>query len=391
MRILFVHNSYAKPSGEEHMIYKIMDLLRSHNHVVEFYSENSSDIKDNLSEKSAAFFKGIYSTKAKNSIYRVIRSFMPDIVQIQNLYPLISSSILPKIKNAGIPIVMRLANYRLVCPNGLLLSQGKPCTKCAGGREWWCILKNCEAEIPKSIGYALRSWVSRIFKLYQHNVTCYYAQTKFQRHFFIGEGIADDRIDVIPNMIKPNGFDDINIGEHVSFAGRLSPEKGVDTFINAAYQCPELYFSMAGDFSGMHDALSMKPSNLEVLGHLFTNELELFYSNARLIVVPSLCYEGFPSTIIEAMNHGKPVICSRIGGLPEIVDEGRTGFLFEPNNTEDLANKIRYLYHRPDLCLKMGQAGKKKVLNEYSPDKYYERLMNIYRKAIQLNKTLHHG
>jgi glycosyltransferase involved in cell wall biosynthesis len=385
--MLFVHNSYAKPSGEEHMINRIMELLRSHNHEVDFYSENSSNIKENLADKCAAFTKGIYSIESRISIKNVIHSFKPNVVQIQNLYPLISPSILPEIRNAGIPIVMRVANYRLVCPNGLLLSHGKLCSKCTGGREWWCAFKNCENDIFKSFGYAARNVLARIFKFYQKNVTAYYAQTEFQRNFMINEGISNKLFEVIPNMVEPLVSNNTEIGSNVSFAGRLSLEKGVSSFKDAASDCPDIPFTMAGNVSRMPEVLSNKPPNLELLGQLNKRELDRFYSEARIIVVPSLWYEGFPSVIIEAMLHNRPVICSRIGGLPEIVDEGKTGLLFEPGNVKDLTSKIRLLYHEPELCMKMGEAGREKVLHEYSPDKYYERLMSIYQKALKINKT----
>lgn len=127
-----------------------------------------------------------------------------------------------------------------------------------------------------------------------------------------------------------------------------------------------------------HDA----PANLEFIG--YRDELSSFYANARIIVLPSICFEGFPGVIAEAMLHAKPVVCSRIGGLPEIVDDGVTGLLSEPGNAEDLAGKIRYLWDRPALCREMGQAGREKVLREYSPEKYYERLMAVYEQAIAL-------
>lgn len=365
-----------------------MELLTIHNHHIIIYSKDSSKINGNFAKKTDAFFKGIYSIESKNSVRKFIQHYKPDIVQIQNLYPLISPSILSVIHDAGIPIVMRLSNYRLVCPNGLLLSHREFCTRCRGGREWWCILKNCEGEIPKSFGYAIRNWVARIFKFYVNNVTVYYAQTDFQRNFMIREGFPEDRIDVIPNMVYVNKNADTILGEKVLFVGRLSTEKGVDVFLDAASKFPDIPFSMAGDNPLMPDLKYNRPSNLEVLGFVNKEELNHHYSTARFIVVPSIWYEGFPNVILEAMKHNKPVICSRIGGLPEIVDDGKTGLLFEPDNVDDLVSKIRFLHNRPELCTKMGQAGRQKVMNEYSPEKYYERLMTVYEKAIGIQRTM---
>ena len=125
-------------------------------------------------------------------------------------------------------------------------------------------------------------------------------------------------------------------------------------------------------------------NNFEFCGHLNGNELRTFYLHSRVFVLPSIWYEGFPNTLLEAMTYAKPVVCSRIGGLPEIVDDGVTGLLFEPGNSDDLAKKIRYLWDRPELCRKMGQAGREKALREYSPEKYYQHLMEVYEKAIEL-------
>ena len=126
------------------------------------------------------------------------------------------------------------------------------------------------------------------------------------------------------------------------------------------------------------------PPNIEFLGHVSGNRLHDFYTSARMLVLPSKWFEGLPIVAVEAMMRAKVVVCSRMGGLPEVVDEGVTGLLFESGNAEELAGKIRYLWERPELCRAMGEAGRQKALTEYSPEKYYERLMAVYDKAIQL-------
>ena len=131
----------------------------------------------------------------------------------------------------------------------------------------------------------------------------------------------------------------------------------------------------------MPELASDSMSNVEFMGHLDKDTLNHFYNKCRIFIMPSIWYEGFPGVLIEAMRHGKPVICSNIGGLSEIVEDGKTGLLFEPGNSKDLAEKINYLYAKPELCKEMGQAGRRKVLDEYSPRKYYEQLMTVYHKA----------
>jgi glycosyltransferase involved in cell wall biosynthesis len=201
----------------------------------------------------------------------------------------------------------------------------------------------------------------------------------------VDEGFPTDQIDVIPNMLElPEACSQTSLGNHIGFAGRLSPEKGVEVLFEAARLCAAIPFEVAGRTEKMPLAASLAPDNVHLQGHLDSEKLESFNRNARILVVPSLWYEGFPGVLLEAMLQGKPVICSRIGGLPEIVDDGKTGLLFEPGNAAELADKIKYLWDRPELCQEMGKAGRDKVLTEYNSDRYYERLMRTYEQAMSI-------
>lgn len=384
MRILMVHNKYAVLSGEEIMVDRIINLLRHNNHEVQTFFKDSAEIGDGFLNKANSFFNGIYSLSARREILKVLDQFRPDCVQIQNLFPLISPSILALIKSRGIPIVMRCSNFRLICPNGLFLSKDQLCEKCHGGHEYWCVLKNCENNIFKSVGYALRNYVARKLKLYTENISLYIAQTEFQKRYLINENVPSERIVVIPNMSSDTNISvNNNLGDYIGYVGRISPEKGISTLINAAIECNHISFKLAGNYGRMPHLGKHKPENLDLVGHVASPALHNFYNNSRIIVLPSICYEGFPGVLIEAMIHGKPIICSRIGGLSEIVDDGITGLLFEPGNINDLVNKIKYLWARPVVCSKMGHNGREKALREYSEDKYYERLMTVYKRAIK--------
>jgi glycosyltransferase involved in cell wall biosynthesis len=175
-------------------------------------------------------------------------------------------------------------------------------------------------------------------------------------------------------------------GDYVAYVGRISPEKGVTHLLAAARSLSDIPFKAAGGYDRMPHLPGEAPDNVEFLGQLGAERLSGFYSQARMLVLPSTCFEGFPMTIAEAMVHGKPVICSQIGGLPEIVDDGVTGLLFDAGNVEDLVEKIRYLWDRPDVCRKMGHVGREMALREYSPEKHYERLMAVYEKALDLSR-----
>ena len=366
------------------MIGRIMELLKDNGHEVSTYFRKSSEIITSR-DKLEAFFSGIYSFSSRKEIRKIIAVTKPDLIQVQNLYPLISPSVLVEAYKQSVPVIMRCANYRLICPNGLFMTENQICEKCSGGREWWCFLRNCEGSLFKSLAYALRNYVARKRRYYLDNVTIFYAQTDFQRRRFIREGFPAERIVVVTNMTNHNGIAvSEKLGKYVGYAGRISPEKGIPTLIEAARACSKIQFKAAGSYDRMPDLIIQASDNFEFLGYVSGEGLGDFYASSRFIILPSICFEGFPSILLESMIQSKPVIASRIGGLPEIVDDGKTGLLFEPGNAEELAEKIRYLWERPDLCRKMGEAGREKALREYSPEKYYERLMAVYEKAMAL-------
>lgn len=385
MRICLIHNEYGKLSGEEIVVNRIIELLCENDHDVTYFHRSSAEIPEMRLGMARAFFSAIHSPSSKRAVRILLEEKRPDIVHIHNLFPFISPSILPEFKRAGIPVVMTVHNYRLVCPNGLHMVRGQVCEKCCGGHEYWCVLQNCEGNLFKSIGYAFRNWFARKRNFFLDNVTMYATLTHFQRQRLKTEGFPIDRIKVIPNMASfKNEEKDSQITSYVGFIGRISPEKGILTLIGAAKKSKDISFKIAGSYEHMPNLKAKTNANINFLGHLSEEKLNDFYKSTRMIVLPSTCFEGFPMVLAEGMLYGKPVICSRIGGLSEIVEDGVTGLLFEPGNAKDLASKIRYLWDQPDLCRKMGQEGRKKALREYSPEKYYERLMDIYRNAIEL-------
>ena len=173
-------------------------------------------------------------------------------------------------------------------------------------------------------------------------------------------------------------------GDYVGYIGRISPEKGVRELLQAAAINPSVPVHIAGDYSAMPELLGEAPNNVRFLGPLERSELPAFYRHARFIVTPSVWFEPFGLVAAEAMAQGIPVISSRIGGLTEVVADEVTGLHFEAGNAEELANKIKFLWANPDLCRQMGQAGRKKALQEYSGDVYYRRLLNAYQTAIAM-------
>lgn len=384
MFVCLVHNAYGRLSGEEVVVDSVRELLIAHGHRVTEYRRSSAELNGHAIGKAKAFFSGIYNPLAGIALRQKLDICRPDVVHVHNLYPLISPSVLVECRRAGLPVVMTVHNYRLICPNGLHMVHDEVCDECADGHEYRCVSKRCEGSFFKSLGYALRNAIARKLHLFRDNVTIYAALTEFQRRRLVAAGYPAERIAVVPNMVNGIAAPAQELGDWVGYVGRVSPEKDIPTLMGVAANEADVPFKAAGAYERMPQLLDEAPRNFEFLGHLHQEELRRFYRNSRIIVLCSTWYEGFPTILAQAMLHGKPIVCSRIGGLPEIVDDGVTGLLFEPGNAEDLASKIRYLWDRPDLCRQMGQAGREKALREYSPEKYYERLMAAYRTAIEL-------
>lgn len=385
MKIIQVHNHYTVFGGEDKMFGAISRILRHKGHSVRLFERSSRDLIG-LKGKTSAFVGGIYSISAKRAFSKILSAESPDIVHVHNLFPLISPSILVACREFNVPVVMCCPNYKLICPTSLHLRNGTVCEMCCGAREYWCILKNCRNNIFESVGYALRTAVARNWRLYQDNVTLYVPPTEFVKRRLVHAGFPENRVIVIPNMVPlPESGVNGSGGEYVAYAGRISPEKGINTLLEAARQT-ELHVCLAGDYSQVLEIVKKAPQNVQFIGHMNRGQLDEFYRNARFSAVPSVWFEAFGLVAAEAMSYGLPVIASKIGGLVEIIDDGVTGSLFEAGNAKELADKMKLLWKNPDLCRQMGVAGREKVIQEYSEDVYYQRIMDVYRKAIQMNK-----
>ncbi|NQU44936.1 glycosyltransferase family 4 protein [bacterium] len=384
MKVCIVHNEYGKLSGEEVVVYEIQRLLEDHGHQVIPFIRGSAEIEAMFLGSTRAFFAGIYNPGMRKRFGRLLDEEKPDLIHVHNVYPLISPAVLVECGRRGVPVFMTVHNYRLVCPNGLLLSHGDICERCVEGREYWCVLRNCERSLPRSLGYALRNAVARRFRFFLGNVSVFGCLTEFQRDLLAGHGFPRERLSVIPNMAEDRvDTSCLRQGDYVGFAGRVSPEKGADVLIEAARLCPEIPFRVAGDYGPMPHLAEKAPGNVRLLGHVKRDDLDAFYGGCRMLVVPSLWHEAFGLCTVEAMLHAKPVIASRLGALPSIVDDGKTGFLVEPGNPVALAERIREVWSDPDLGSRLGLAGREKARVEYSPGRYYKRLMDAYDRALE--------
>ena len=388
MKILYIHNDYAKPSGEEHASGELIQLLKEHGHVVEKYSRSSAEIADSAFGKIKSFFTGIWNPLEAKRLRIYLKRFKPDVAIVQNLYPLLSPSIFKPLKDIHVPVVMRCPNYRLFCPGGLCLdNDGHICEKCFGrGKEWWCIRKNCEKSLFKSVGYAARNAVARKSKAILDGVDVFIVQSAFQKEKFILQGIQGERIGILPGIapVITEGEEKVQIGNWFTFVGRVSEEKGIYEFIEAAKHLPHLTFKVAGNLDGNFKKPTDMPTNVEFTGFLKGRELEDLYRKSRAIVVPSKWYEGFPNVIVRGMLLKRPVITSDIGAMQSIIDNGVNGITVSPGDTRALKKAIEELSKDENKSIEYGLKGYEKASSLYSREQIYLSLQSIINQAVKI-------
>lgn len=385
MKLLFIHNDYYRPSGEEHAVESLETLLTEHSHEVIWYRRGSYELNNIFIGNLRALFLSLNNPKAVEDIRRILIEQKPDMVQVQNLYPLISPRVLKTVKAEGVPIVMRCPNYRLFCPTGLFYdSSGNICEKCTGmGHELWCMRKNCMMSRSKSIAYAIRNYAARVTDVFRKYVDEFIVQSEFQKKKFIELGISERKISILPGLVPEIKVTSRKVPEYISFVGRVSREKGIDDFLSAAHRLPELRFAVAGEIpEGFNPDLN--PGNVKWLGFLKGQDLDELYARSQMIVVPSRWYEGFPNVVTRAMVHSVPVVTTNIGVFPEIVGN-ECGLTYTPGDIREMVDRISRIANDKEMSERMGQAGRKKALKEYSTEAIYERLMEIYSKVTKMS------
>lgn len=382
-----IHNKYGKHSGEEAVVDAQIKLLEENGHNVVTYFRSSEELEIMPFAKARAFVLGLRNGKAINEIKEIITKEKPDIAHVHNLYPLISPAVIPVIKSFGVPVAMTVHNYRLLCPNGLFFTKGSVCEKCTGPKkELNSIINNCEGSVMKSTGYALRNFWARITKKYENYVDRYLCLNDFQAEKLIKNGFEAHKFEIIPNFYNKQFEDknyDLSKRNYIAFAGRISPEKGLPILIEAAKKLPNITFQLAGLMRPSYkDELPEIPKNVILRGRLNKDEMKIFYENAKLLIHTSICYEGFPMVFPEAMAYKLPIIAPNLAGYPEIVEHNYNGLLFEPENSNNLAQKIVSIFNDEKELKRLGNNGFKKVKQKYSKEFYYDLLKEAYQNMI---------
>lgn len=286
-------------------------------------------------------------------------------------------------------MVQTLHNYRLLCPAASMVRDGKVCESCLGRAiPWPGVVHACyRGSRPATLATAAMLAVHRALRTYREKVNVYIALSEFARGKFIEGGLPADRIVVKSNFVADRTTRQASRGDYALFVGRLSEEKGPQ-LLPTAWQAmkSQIPLRIVGDGPLWkplredieRDGLALR---IELMGRRSPDEVASLIGGARVLIAPSICYETFGLTVVEAYSCGRPVIVSRIGALAEIVQDGVTGLHFEPGNAADLAAKVEWAWNHPDAMAEMGRAARREYEAKYTPEINYQILMRIYEQA----------
>ena len=376
MRILIAHSRYLQRGGEDQVVDAEAGLLRKHGDEVLMYEEHNDTIRG-MSRPQLAI-ETIWSRRSADKFTKIAVEFKPDVLHVHNTFPLISPAIYWKASSLGIPVVQTLHNYRLICPQAMLLRDNRVCEECVSRSPWRSVRHACYRNSRIQTGVIAAMIVThQLLHTFADKISAYIALTGFSRDKFIEGGLPGNRIHVKPNFvdIEPTPR---TVGTNGLFVGRLYEEKGIRTLGAVLEQLPSVQLDVIG--AGPMNTVIEKLPNCTLLGWKTPGEVHAAMRGAAYLVVPSIWYETFGLIVIEAYACGLPVIASRIGALAELVQEGGTGLLVEPGSTEDLADKIRWAESHPEEMAAMGERGREIYQDNYTSDQNYRMLMAIYKE-----------
>jgi glycosyltransferase involved in cell wall biosynthesis len=379
---MVAHCAYRLRGGEDAVVESEIELLRSRGHAVVEYRRHNDELA--TLHPLRAVVDTLWSRRTVEEVGEVLREQQPDVLHIHNTLPLISPSIYTAAERAGVTVVQTLHNFRLLCPQAMLLRDGKICEDCVGRAPWPGVVHACYRNSrPQSAAVAGMLVLHRGLHTWSRKIHRYVALNDFCRDKFVEGGLPAERIAVKPNFVDAPDAPVAGASRTgLLFVGRLSHEKGIATLASAAAALPHGSLRVAG--SGPDGAgLDVLPS-VTVLGALHAQAVAKEMARAVALVMPSIWYENFPRTLVEAYAAGLPVIASRLGALERIVDDGVTGLLFDPGNPADLANKLNWALAHPERMGEMGRAARAVYERRYTADTNYGLLLDIYAEAMAL-------
>ncbi len=334
--------------------------------------------------------RATYSFEARSKALRLIDATRPDIAYLHNIYNYMSPSVIHACRKRRLPVVMRVADYNLMCGELHFLRDGRVCQECVEHGYKRALQYRClKGSLAATAARVASMYVHRWLDIYD-NVGLFITPSAFMREMMIKAGYNADKIVHIPSFYprQVDGNRSPVEDNYILYFGRLAPEKGIDILIQAmAMLDGEVRLVIAGaDVDGTQARLEqlaaeLKLDNVQFVGRLGRAALDESIERCLFTVVPSRWYDNCPMATLESFAHSKPVIGSNIGGIPEQIADG-CGLLFEPNNVADLAKQIQLLVDNPDLRRQMGQVAGTRVEIQYSPEAHCDRLLGLFEDVI---------
>ena len=403
MKIISVNKFYWKKGGSEAVFFGEKELLESHGNVVipfsmqnernnttpysHYFIDEVDYSKAGLAAKLSAAMKVIYSFDSKRKIKGLLDDEEIDVAHFHIFQHQISPSVFGPLRGRNIPIVLTLHDLKPICPNYKMYTHSRVCEECKGRKFYNCVINKCTQNSTfKSMVNMIEMYLHYAFGYYQ-NVDKFIAVSKFYRDKMIEFGFDSDQVVHVPNFIDSGKFDVSERDDgYALYFGRLSEEKGVETILNACKQCPNIPLVVVGggplESELRQRSEDMQLKNVNFVGFKGGKELTDLVAGSSFTILPSEWYENCPMSVLESFAYGKPVIGSRIGGIPELINEDHDGLTFTPGNSQDLAVKMTELWGDKKKRRTMGLNGRRKIEADFSPEKHYENLLSVYRSVL---------
>jgi len=405
MRILQINKFLFPYGGADNYFINLCQLLEQKGHKVIYFCMDHPNNKPNkFSQYFPSYVKTqgnltayellraagrmFYSFEVRKKLRKLILEHKPDVAHIHNLHIQLSVSVIDELKEMGIPIVMTLHDHHIVCPINLLFTKGCICESCIQGRYFHCLLKECmDGSLIKSTAAMIESYISTVLLRSYDKIDTLISPSKF----LIGEvkkmGFKKE-IKHLPNFIDIKDFNLLsNKSEKKGMVcfGRLVKEKGIH-FLLEAVKGLSAPLKIIGDGPERpyleEKAKKEAVSNVFFLGRMESLRLKEEIAASYFSVVPSICYDNFPYSVLESFALGNPVIGSAIGGIPELIVDDQTGYLFEPGNSLNLSKKIQYLIEHRERATEMGKNARKFIESNFNTETIYQLLIKEYERLV---------
>jgi glycosyltransferase involved in cell wall biosynthesis len=404
MKILLVNKFFYLRGGAEAAMFDTARLLKEYGHQVLFFSMRHPcnldspytpyfvspvdfDRPASLIHKARSSLRIVYSFEACRNLDRLLRAERPDIVHLHNIHHQLSPSIIQTINNHLLPAVLTLHDYKMVCPVYTLFSRGKVCERCRRRRFYHCLLNKCRwGSRSKSLLNMIEMYLHHSLLHIYDRVDGFISPSLFLKNK-LGEMGFKRTIHYLPHFINLADYELSRTSGDGSFvySGRLSPEKGLPVLFRAVegLDCRVKIIGEGPLRSVLERQIQDRSlTNVSLLGYKSPEDLRREIRNSMAVILPSEWYENNPRSVIEAFALSKPVIGARIGGIPELVSDGRTGLLFEPGDSEDLRRRILDLIGDPEKARRLGQEARALAERQFRPEEHYQGLMRIYEQAM---------